>query len=136
MREQLFAKLVPSLYNKVMNITAELQTLADAKYRDFQAKLMPTIDKAHILGVRTPILRRFAKDLWRHYRADAEQFLTQLPHQYYDENNLHAFLIEQAGDLERTLELTKRFLPFSSLKRAFMRRAWKSSQLEQLEISR
>ena len=95
-----------------MNITAELQTLADAKYRDFQAKLMPTIDKTRILGVRTPILRRFAKDLWRHHRADAEQFLTKLPHQYYDENNLHAFLIEQVGDLGRTLELTERFLPF------------------------
>ena len=112
MREQLFAKLQPLIYNNDMDITAELQKLADAKYRDFQAKLMPTINKTHILGVRTPILRRFAKDLWRHHRADAERFLTQLPHQYYDENNLHAFLIEQAGDLERTLELTERFLPF------------------------
>lgn len=95
-----------------MNITAELQKLADAPYRDFQAKLMPTIDKTRTLGVRTPVLRRFAKDLWRHHQADAEQFLTQLPHKYYDENNLHAFLIEQVGDLERTLELTEQFLPF------------------------
>lgn len=95
-----------------MNITTELQKLADTQYRDFQAKLMPTIDKTHILGVRTPALRRFAKDLWRHHRTDAEQFLTQLPHHYYDENNLHAFLIEQVGDLERTLELTERFLSF------------------------
>ncbi|MDO4871014.1 MAG: DNA alkylation repair protein [Candidatus Saccharibacteria bacterium] len=95
-----------------MNITAKLQQLADAQYRDFQAKLIPIINKSHILGVRTPVLRRFAKDLWRHHQADAEQFLAQLPHQYYDENNLHAFLIEQAGDLGRTLELTEQFLPF------------------------
>lgn len=95
-----------------MNITAELHKLADAQYRDFQARLMPTIDKVTILGVRTPVLRQFAKELWRNHRATAEQFLCQLPHQYYDENNLHGFLIERVGDLESTLELTEKFLPF------------------------
>ena len=40
----------------------QLFDLQDLKYRDFHAKLLPGIDKETIIGIRTPILRKFAKD--------------------------------------------------------------------------
>ena len=61
--------------------------MQDPAYRDFQSNLMPGIDKDTIIGIRTPQLRRFAKQLAQ--TAEAEQFLHRLPHQYYEENNLH-----------------------------------------------
>ncbi|OUO35947.1 DNA alkylation repair protein [Olsenella sp. An290] len=74
-------------------IRHELEALADPTYRDFQAKLVPTVDPARILGVRTPALRAYARQLVRERSADARVFLAALPHETYDENNLHGELI-------------------------------------------
>ena len=74
-------------------IRHELEALADPAYRDFQAKLVPTVDPARILGVRTPALRAYARQLTRERPADARAFLAALPHEAYDENNLHGELI-------------------------------------------
>ncbi|MEG1719737.1 MAG: DNA alkylation repair protein, partial [Clostridia bacterium] len=72
-------------------IQKELFALQDLKYRDFHAKLIPTVDKETIIGIRTPILRKFAKEF---YKTDkVYEFINSLPHIYYEENNLHAFLI-------------------------------------------
>ena len=66
-----------------------LFSMADENYRDFQSKLMPTVPKEKIIGIRTPILRKFAKDFSK--TPEAKIFLENLPHEYYEENNLHAF---------------------------------------------
>ena len=87
-----------------------LFSLQDTKYRDFHSKLMPTIDYERVIGVRTPDLRKQVKTLAK--RQDIEEFMEALPHDYYEENNLHAFLIEQMKDYEECLEHLERFLPY------------------------
>jgi len=91
-------------------IKEELKKLADSEYRDFHSKLMPGIPKEKILGVRIPHLRKFAVEFKR--TGDYHGFLNSLPHEYYEENNLHAFLIEQEKDIEAVLYETERFLPY------------------------
>ena len=84
--------------------------LQDLKYRDFHAKLLPGIEKEKIIGIRTPILRKFAREFAK--TQDAQEFLQELPHQYYEENNLHLMLVTQIRDYEKCLEEVTRFLPY------------------------
>ena len=84
--------------------------LQDEKYRLFQAKLMPGVDLERIIGVRTPELRKLAKELAK--RTDIEEFLQDLPHQYYDENNLHGFIISECKDYEKTVKYVDDILPY------------------------
>lgn len=91
-------------------IQRQLFALQDIEYRDFVSKLNPAIDKANIIGIRTPKLRQLAKEL--HKTPEAEAFLKDLPHRYYEENNLHAFLIERIKDFDTCIFETERFLPY------------------------
>ena len=91
-------------------VQKQLFKLQDLQYRDFQAKLLPTIEKETIIGVRMPVLRKFAKGYGK--TEEAKEFLKILPHQYYDENNLHGLLIEQIKDYDRCLAELERFLPY------------------------
>ena len=84
----------------------------DLIYKDFHARLMPTISKDKIIGVRIPILRKLAKDLYKTEHSLVNDFLKELPHKYYEENNLHAFFIEQIKDFDECINLTENFLPF------------------------
>lgn len=88
----------------------KLFELQDLKYREFHSKLMPTVDKEKIIGIRVPVLRKMAKDMQG--SIEAERFLEELPHEYYEENNLHAFLIEGIKDFDVALHETERFLPY------------------------
>lgn len=88
----------------------ELFKLQDLKYRDFHSKLMPTVNKDKIIGVRVPDLRKLAKRV--HGTKEAATFLENLPHEYYEEDNLHAFLIEFIKDFDTALYETERFLPY------------------------
>lgn len=98
------------LYNKrgdFMSVTEELMLMKDEKYKEFHSKLMPNIAKEKIIGIRVPKLRSFAKNL-----TDYEEFLKLLPHTYYEENNLHAFLIEREKNFDRCIEKLNAFLPY------------------------
>ena len=88
-------------------IRARLFALQDVKYRDFQAKLIPGVPKETIIGVRTPELRRFAKEA-----GESGDFLAELPHRYYDENQLHAFIISAVRDRQECLRRVEEFLPY------------------------
>ena len=88
----------------------ELFQLQDPAYRDFQSKLIPTVPPEAFIGVRTPELRRIAKELIK--RGDAAGFLAELPHKYFDENQLHAFILSEIKDFSACLAETERFLPF------------------------
>ena len=81
----------------------------DKGYRDFQSKLIPTIPAETIIGVRTPVIRKLAKE----YAKDPESaaFLMQLPHTYYDENILHALLVAEIKDYDTCVKEVERFLP-------------------------
>ena len=82
----------------------------DLKYRDFHSRLMPTIDKNVIIGVRVPILRKYAKEISKN--PDVKCFLCALPHKYYEENNLHAFIIEKIKDYDTCIKMLDAFLPY------------------------
>ena len=96
-----------TVIDKVQNKLFEMQ---DLKYRDFHAKLIPTMDKEKIIGVRIPALRKFAKEFGK--TGESKEFLKILPHKYYEENNLHMQLISDIKDYERCLAEVKRFLPY------------------------
>lgn len=87
-----------------------LRALADPGYREFQCRLMPTVDPARVLGVRAPVLRKLAGELCG--TAEAEAFLRELPHRYYDENNLHAYLLCAVKDCGRAIAALDAFLPY------------------------
>ena len=91
-------------------VRERLFELRDEGYREFQAALMPTVQKELIIGVRTPALRKFAKELGK--TPAAEEFIKVLPHKYYEENNLHAFLLEGIKDYDECVSEVSRFLPF------------------------
>ncbi len=91
-------------------IQTDLFAMQDMAYRDFHARLMPTVSKETIIGVRVPALRRYARDFFK--KGDYQPFLEELPHQYYEENNLHAFLIEQIKDYHKCMAELEKFLPY------------------------
>ena len=74
-----------------MEIEERLFALQDKGYRDFHKKLVPTVPQDKIIGVRTPALRKLAKESVQ--MGEAKAFLDRLPHKYFDENQLHAFII-------------------------------------------
>jgi len=95
---------------KIEEIRKKLFELQDKKYRDFQCRLIPTLESTTIIGVRTPELRRYAKELVK--QKEMQNFLHFLPHQYFEENQLHAFMISEIKDNKQCLEELNRFLPF------------------------
>ena len=96
--------------NVCKEIREELFSLQDPGYRDFQGMLIPSNKDASMIGVRTPELRRLARTYAG--REDIAEFLDDLPHQYFDENQLHAFIISGIKDYEKCVKEVIRFLPF------------------------
>lgn len=97
-------------YDLEKEIINELFAMRDERYLDFQSKLIPTVDKERIIGVRTPQLRKYAVRLKKDGRRE-ELLQLPLPHFYYDEMNLHSFLIEQEKDFDQAIRLADGFLP-------------------------
>lgn len=91
------------------NIKKKLFRLQDVGYGDFHSKLMPNIAREKIIGIRVPVLRRFVKKL---SEAEKEDFLQQLPHNYYEENNLHGLIIMESRDYGSCIGELERFLPY------------------------
>lgn len=96
--------------NILNQIKSDLFGMQDVKYKEFHTKLIPTVDKDTIIGVRIPDLRKMAKELSK--KEDIDIFLNTLPHQYYEENNLHAFIIETEKNYDKCVEKINTFLPF------------------------
>ena len=91
-------------------IREELFKLQDKKYRDFQSKLIPNINLDSVIGVRTPELRKLAKKLEKEEKIS--EFLNNLPHKYFDENQLHAFILSERKDYKKCIEELNKFVPF------------------------
>lgn len=91
--------------------TEELQerlfSLQDEKFRDFQRRLIPNISPDSIIGVRTPELKKLAKEM-----GGADEFLSGLPHRYFEENQVHAFVISGMKDFDECIRRLEEFLPF------------------------
>ncbi len=95
---------------QIKEIEEELFKMKDEKYRDFQSKLIPNIAAETVIGVRTPDLRKLAKEVIK--KGDKRQFLDALPHRYFDENQLHAFIISEIKDYGQCVGEVNRFLPY------------------------
>ena len=91
-------------------ILEELFGLRDIKYREFQSGLLPSIEKERVIGVRTPELRKLAKTLGK--SGETADFINTLPHRYFEENQLHAFIISLEKDMDICVEKVENFLPY------------------------
>ena len=92
------------------DIRKELKKLQDKGYREMQVTIIPTIDADSIIGVRTPALRQLAKEFSK--REDVSEFLSDLPHKFFEENQLHAFILSGMKDAESCIRLVDEFLPY------------------------
>ena len=93
-----------------MSIRETLFSLRDEKFAAFQARLIPNVAPERVIGVRTPALRKLAKTL--RGSGQAEEFLKALPHEFFEENNLHAFLLCEMKDFEACVQAVEDFLPY------------------------
>lgn len=93
-------------------VLEKLNKMCDKKYGEFQAKLIPTVDKKTIIGVRTPELKAFAKEMLKGQSKDVESFLDELPHKYFDENQLHCFILSEMKDFDICIKRVNAFLPY------------------------
>lgn len=92
------------------DLQKRLFELQDEEYKNFHQKLMPTVPCERVIGIRTPVLRKFAKEF---YKEDgAEDFLNSLPHKYYEENNLHSLLLSNEKNFDVLIQKTEEFLPY------------------------
>ena len=88
----------------------ELFELQDTEYKHFHEKLIPTVDPNTVIGIRTPVLRKFAKEFSK--RKESATWMKKLPHRYYEENNLHAFMLADIKDFDAALAEVEKFLPY------------------------
>ena len=88
----------------------KLYSLQDMKYRDMQIRIIPSINPESVIGVRTPELKRMATDVLK--AGDYQEFLNELPHKYFEENQLQAFIISGIKDLNECMEELEKFLPY------------------------
>lgn len=91
-------------------IRKELKKLQDKGYREMQVTIIPTLEADSIIGVRTPALRQLAKELAK--REGISEFLSDLPHKFFEENQLHAFILSGMKDAESCIRLVDEFLPY------------------------
>lgn len=88
----------------------KLIKLKDEKYKEFQSKLVPNINKDTIIGIRTPELRNIAKEIFNN--DEKEVFLNDLPHEYYEENLIHFFILSMIKDFDECIKKVEKFLPY------------------------
>ena len=93
-----------------MTVYERLAACGDEKYRDFQSNLVPNIPKEKIIGVKTPDMRKIAKDI--NGTKEAEEFLNNLPHEDYEENLVHFFLVAMIKDYDKCVAAVETFLPY------------------------
>lgn len=95
----------------VENVRARLFEMQDLGYKEFHCKLMPTVPPEVVIGVRTPEIRKLARELSK-TPEEAEEYLQSFPHQYYEENNLHGAILSLLWDYGQTVEALEAFLPY------------------------
>jgi 3-methyladenine DNA glycosylase AlkD len=92
------------------NIAQTLFQSQDTPYAKFQSRLLPTVDSETIIGVRTPILRGLAKKMLKD--GSFSEFIGELPHSYFEENQLHGFIISEMKDFNQCVAELEKFLPY------------------------
>ena len=98
------------MFKNVKKIEQHLFELQDKKYKEFHKGLVPNIDEESIIGIRVPVLRKYAKSLMKENYV--QEFLDNLPHKYNDENQLHSLLLSDIKDFDVCVKEVERFLPY------------------------
>lgn len=93
-----------------MTIQERLFALQDKNYGDFHSSLLPGFPREYFIGIRVPVLRKFVKGYKK--EEEAREFLTQIPHTYYEESMVHAFLIAEINDYDTCIKAVEAFLPY------------------------
>ena len=93
-----------------MTVLNSLKAQEDKDFKEFQSKLVPNIDPATIIGVRTPQMKQIAKQYFGTKEGNA--FLKKLPHKYYEENMVHFFMIAMIKDFDECTAAVEEFLPY------------------------
>jgi len=88
-------------------IVSDLFNIRDEKFAKFNASLIPTTDAKNVIGVRTPDLRKYAKTI-----SSPDKFLSDLPHKYFEENQIHSFILSEIKNFEKCIKLVDTFLPY------------------------
>jgi len=88
-------------------IVSDLFNIRDEKFAKFNASLIPTTDAKNVIGVRTPELRKYAKTI-----SSPDKFLSDLPHKYFEENQIHSFILSEIKNFEKCIKLVDTFLPY------------------------
>ena len=97
----------------INKIKKDLLLMQDKTYKNFHSKLMPTINPNSIIGIRVPVLRDYAKKLFKENSIESlNPFLKNLPHEFYEENNIHAFIIEKINNFDECIFYLENFLPY------------------------
>lgn len=99
-----------AMLRKKIDIIDSLYAAQDVAYKDFNSKLIPNISLDLFIGVRTPILRKMARDMVK--SGEYKDFISKLPHKYFEENQLHAFIISEIKDFDIAVNEVSRFLPY------------------------
>lgn len=99
---------------KISDIKKELLKNADEKYKKFQKPLIPSVSEKNMIGVRTPVLKKLVKNIKKEIKKDDiyKCFLNKLPHKYFEENQLHAFLLSEIKDYDECIKEINKFLPY------------------------
>jgi len=98
------------MYITKKEIRERLIAEQDIEYRDFQIKLTPGIDAESVIGVRTPVVKKLAKEIFKEGKYD--EFLKEIPHFYYDEMNIHSFILCEIKDYDTVICEIDKFLPY------------------------
>lgn len=88
-------------------IQTDLFNMRDEKFAKFNASLLPHTVQKNVIGVRTPQLRKYAKKI-----SATDKFLSELPHKYFEENQIHAFVLSDIRDIKKCTEMVNAFLPY------------------------
>ena len=88
-------------------IYLDLLAMRDEKFAKFNAGLIPNIDATRVIGIKTPNLRKYAKNI-----SNIDEFLYKLPHFYFEENQIHAFILSEIKDVDKCVMLVESFLPY------------------------
>ena len=92
------------------DVVRELNANADAKYRDFIAKLVPTIEKDTIIGVRMGDLRRLAREIRKEENLD---IFNEAKFYYREEKLLYALCIfKMSESFDAAMNALDKFLPY------------------------
>lgn len=96
----------------LQEIRNKLFAFEDLEYKKFNSRLIPNVEAQRFIGVRMPMLKSLAKELLKENPEYIDFYLMDLPHFYYEENQLHGQILGEEKDFDKAIKNVESFLPF------------------------